>query len=95
MRKMNILVGAFSVLFGLLILYLSKDMSMFDEYGVPGERFWPYGLASVIGVAPLRKDAAHNSSNHFKWLAHGIAGPAKNGGAERKLALQFVKLRVC
>lgn len=55
MRKMNILVGAFSVLFGLLILYLSKDMSMFDEYGVPGERFWPYGLAWLfIGLGVLQ-----------------------------------------
>ena len=29
--------------------YLSpRDMSMFDEYGVPGERFWPYGLAILF-----------------------------------------------
>lgn len=45
MRKFNILIGLCSLLFGMLILYLSRDMAMFDEYGVPGERFWPFGLA--------------------------------------------------
>lgn len=55
MRKFNILIGAFSVLLGLMILYLSRDMSMFDEYGVPGERFWPYGLAWLfIGLGVLQ-----------------------------------------
>lgn len=55
MRKFNILIGAFSVLLGLMILYLSRDMRMFDEYGVPGERFWPYGLAWLfIGLGVLQ-----------------------------------------
>lgn len=45
MRKYNIVVGAITVMFGVTILYFSRDMGMFDDYGVPGERFWPYGLA--------------------------------------------------
>ncbi len=45
MLRLNITVGAFSVGFGALILFFSQHMSMFDEYGVPGERFWPFGLA--------------------------------------------------
>ena len=48
MTKINTIIGAISVAFGLLIIYLSRDMSMFDEYGVPGERFWPYGLAILF-----------------------------------------------
>lgn len=48
MRKYNILIGLFSLLFGVLILYLSRNMAMFDEYGVPGERFWPFGLACLF-----------------------------------------------
>ncbi|WP_409306842.1 tripartite tricarboxylate transporter TctB family protein [Pectobacterium sp. B1J-3] len=55
MRKFNILIGFISVGLGGLILFLSKDMSMFDEYGVPGERFWPYGLAWLfIGLGILQ-----------------------------------------
>lgn len=48
MTKSNTIIGAISVAFGLLIIYLSRDMSTFDEYGVPGERFWPYGLAILF-----------------------------------------------
>ena len=48
MRKYDVLVGLFSLGFGLLILFLSRDMSMFDEYGVPGERYWPFGLACLF-----------------------------------------------
>ncbi|RLM19436.1 hypothetical protein BIY29_16815 [Brenneria alni] len=55
MRKFNILIGLLSAGMGGLILFLSKDMSMFDEYGVPGERFWPYGLAWLfIGLGILQ-----------------------------------------
>ncbi|MBK5143667.1 tripartite tricarboxylate transporter TctB family protein [Budviciaceae bacterium BWR-B9] len=55
MRKLNILVGLLSVLLGGVIMYLSRDMSMFDQYGVPGERFWPYGLAWLfIGLGVLQ-----------------------------------------
>ncbi|MCD1126706.1 tripartite tricarboxylate transporter TctB family protein [Jinshanibacter sp. LJY008] len=55
MRKLNILVGLLSVLLGGAIMYLSRDMSMFDQYGVPGERFWPYGLAWLfIGLGVLQ-----------------------------------------
>jgi putative tricarboxylic transport membrane protein len=55
MQKSNIVVGGITVLFGLLILYLSRDMSMYDEYGVPGERFWPFGLACLfIGLGVLQ-----------------------------------------
>lgn len=55
MRKLNILVGLLSVLLGGAIMYLSREMSMFDQYGVPGERFWPYGLAWLfIGLGVLQ-----------------------------------------
>lgn len=45
MQKCNVYVGLLSILVGGVIFYLSRDMLMFDEYGIPGERFWPYGLA--------------------------------------------------
>lgn len=48
MTKINTIIGATSVAFGVIIIYLSRDMSMFDDYGVPGERFWPYGLAILF-----------------------------------------------
>lgn len=48
MNKINTIIGIISIAFGLLIIYLSRDMSMFDEYGVPGERFWPFGLALLF-----------------------------------------------
>ncbi|QBH94983.1 tripartite tricarboxylate transporter TctB family protein [Limnobaculum zhutongyuii] len=55
MRKLNILVGLLSVLLGGAIMYLSREMSMFDQFGVPGERFWPYGLAWLfIGLGVLQ-----------------------------------------
>ncbi|MGK2888375.1 MAG: hypothetical protein ACSLEN_02385 [Candidatus Malihini olakiniferum] len=41
MRKYDVLVGLFSLGFGLLILLLSRYMSMFDEYGVPGGALLP------------------------------------------------------
>lgn len=53
MRKYDVLVGLFSFGFGLLILFLSREMSMFDKYGVPGERYWPFGrecLFILLGV---------------------------------------------
>lgn len=48
MNKINTIIGFISVACGLMIIYLSRDMSMFDEYGVPGERFWPFGLALLF-----------------------------------------------
>jgi len=48
MNKINTIIGVISIVFGLLIIYLSRNMGMFDEYGVPGERFWPFGLALLF-----------------------------------------------
>lgn len=45
MRKQNIWVGAASVIFGIGIIRLSRNMNMFDESGMLGERFWPWCLA--------------------------------------------------
>ncbi|MCS3431322.1 tripartite tricarboxylate transporter TctB family protein [Klebsiella sp. BIGb0407] len=48
MNKINMIIGVISIAFGLLIIYFSRNMSMFDEYGVPGERFWPFGVALLF-----------------------------------------------
>lgn len=48
MNKINTIIGIISIVFGFLIIYFSRNMSMFDEYGVPGERFWPFGLALLF-----------------------------------------------
>lgn len=48
MNKINTVIGIISIVFGFLIIYFSRNMSMFDEYGVPGERFWPFGLALLF-----------------------------------------------
>jgi len=53
MRKQNIVVGTVSILFGAGIILLSRDMNMYDENGILGERFWPYCLAwlfIILGV---------------------------------------------
>lgn len=55
MRKQNIVVGAVSVIVGLGIIVLSRDMHLFDESGMLGERFWPYCLAWLfIGLGVLQ-----------------------------------------
>lgn len=48
MNKINTVIGIISIVFGFLIIYFSRNMGMFDEYGVPGERFWPFGLALLF-----------------------------------------------
>lgn len=56
MRKQNIVVGAVAVIFGLGIIMLSRDMPLFDESGMLGERFWPFCLAWLfigLGVVQL------------------------------------------
>ena len=47
MTKINTIIEScdFSSFWATSIIYLSRDMSMFDEYGVPGERF---GLGLAI-----------------------------------------------
>lgn len=55
MHKQNVFVGIISIVLGITVLYLSQHMSLIDEYGVPGERFWPYGLAWLfIGLGGLQ-----------------------------------------
>ncbi|MDA3133807.1 tripartite tricarboxylate transporter TctB family protein [Atlantibacter subterraneus] len=55
MRKQNIVVGAVAVIFGLGIIMLSRDMPLFDESGMLGERFWPFCLAWLfIGLGVLQ-----------------------------------------
>lgn len=58
MRKWNLLIGLCSIGLGGLMLFLSRNMAMFDASGVPGERFWPYGLAWLFIVLGL-----------FQWIA--------------------------
>lgn len=56
MRKQNIVVGAVSVIFGIGIITLSRNMNMFDDTGMLGERFWPFCLAWLfiaLGVMQL------------------------------------------
>ncbi len=45
MRQSNVIVAALSVLLGLAILWLARDLTHFDENGVPGEAFWPSVIA--------------------------------------------------
>ncbi len=45
MEKCNRLVAIGAIFFGILILYLARDLGSFDEQGVPGENYWPSSIA--------------------------------------------------
>ncbi|TNV16477.1 tripartite tricarboxylate transporter TctB family protein [Buttiauxella sp. B2] len=70
MRTQNIFVGMFSLVLGVAIIFLSRNMPMFDENGILGERFWPYclawlfiglGVIQLISVYLQRANAAANN----------------------------------
>lgn len=55
MRTQNFFVGMFSLVLGIAIIFLSRNMPMFDENGILGERFWPYTLAwFLIGLGVIQ-----------------------------------------
>ncbi len=55
MRTQNIFVGMFSLVLGIAIIFFSRNMPMFDENGILGERFWPYCLAWLfIGLGVIQ-----------------------------------------
>ncbi|MDH2926040.1 tripartite tricarboxylate transporter TctB family protein [Lonepinella koalarum] len=64
MIKQNLLIGLMSIIFGIIILIFSEDLNMFDEYGVLGERFWPFLLAilfillGILQIVNTLKDKA-------------------------------------
>ncbi|PJG84314.1 tripartite tricarboxylate transporter TctB family protein [Conservatibacter flavescens] len=67
MVKNNIFIGFLSVLFGILILYFSQNMNMFDEYNIPGERFWPFCLAILfifLGICQWIETIIHRHKKH-------------------------------
>lgn len=45
MRKHNVVVAVASIVLGGLILYFARDLSGYDEHGVPGENYWPSIIA--------------------------------------------------
>ncbi|RPH28533.1 tripartite tricarboxylate transporter TctB family protein [Buttiauxella warmboldiae] len=55
MRTQNFFVGMFSLILGIAIIFFSRNMPMFDENGILGERFWPYALAWLfIGLGIIQ-----------------------------------------
>lgn len=50
MKKFNIVVAVVSLVFGVLVLYLSRNLSGYDEHGVPGENYWPSIIAWLLIV---------------------------------------------
>lgn len=65
MRTQNFFVGMFSLVLGIAIIFFSRNMPMFDENGILGERFWPYCLAWIfIGLGVLQW-----ISDYFKLAA--------------------------
>ena len=85
MRKQNMVVGAASVIFGIGIITLSRNMNMFDESGMPGERFWPWclawlfialGIMQFIEVYKQRaaSDVSVDLSSFPVRKAYGVAG---------------------
>ncbi|MGC6389929.1 tripartite tricarboxylate transporter TctB family protein [Ewingella sp. S1.OA.A_B6] len=55
MCKQNNVVGAVSIIFGIAIIFFSRNMDMFDHAGIPGDRFWPFCLAwLLIGLGILQ-----------------------------------------
>lgn len=53
MRRCNILIAITSILFGLVIFYLGRNLGGFDAFGVPGENYWPYIIASLLVLLGL------------------------------------------
>lgn len=55
MKKYNLVVAAVSVLLGLLIIYLSRNLAGWDDNGVPGENYWPSIIAYLfVGLGILQ-----------------------------------------
>ncbi|WP_176084030.1 tripartite tricarboxylate transporter TctB family protein [Martelella sp. HB161492] len=55
MRKYNILVALFAVVFGLAIFWFSRNLTTANADGVPGEAFWPHLIAwLLIGLGVLQ-----------------------------------------
>ena len=48
MRKYNVAVSFGSAFFGLLIMYFGRNLAGFDEYGTPGENYWPTAIAYLL-----------------------------------------------
>ncbi|AJY47466.1 tripartite tricarboxylate transporter TctB family protein [Martelella endophytica] len=48
MRKLNIIVAALSILFGLAIFWFSRGLTITGSDGVPGEAFWPHMIAWLL-----------------------------------------------
>ena len=48
MRKLNIVVAALSILFGLAIFWFSRGLTVAGSNGVPGEAFWPHMIAWLL-----------------------------------------------
>lgn len=67
MRTQNMFVGMFSLLLGVAIMFLSRDMPMFDDNGILGERFWPYSLAWLfVGLGAIQCVSTYRQSLHAK-----------------------------
>ncbi|HKM97178.1 MAG TPA: tripartite tricarboxylate transporter TctB family protein [Buttiauxella sp.] len=67
MRTQNIFVGMFSLVLGIAIIFLSRNMPMFDENGILGERFWPYVLAWLfIGLGLIQWVSVYLQSGTVK-----------------------------
>ncbi|MFB0935169.1 MAG: tripartite tricarboxylate transporter TctB family protein [Propionivibrio sp.] len=55
MKRCNVAVAIVSIALGILILWLSSDLSGYDEHGVPGERYWPAIIAwLLVGLGLLQ-----------------------------------------
>lgn len=55
MRKWNVVVAFASAGFGATILWLSRNMPMTVEYGIPGDAYWPTIIAWLfIGLGLLQ-----------------------------------------
>ncbi|HEY3591552.1 MAG TPA: tripartite tricarboxylate transporter TctB family protein [Buttiauxella sp.] len=65
MRMQNIFVGMFSLVLGIAIIFFSRNMPMFDENGILGERFWPYCLAWLfIGLGAIQWVSVYLQRTH-------------------------------
>jgi len=55
MKRCNVAVAIVSIALGILVLWLARDLSGYDEHGVPGERYWPAIIAwLLIGLGVLQ-----------------------------------------
>jgi hypothetical protein len=94
MRQSNVIVAILSVLLGVTILWFARDLTHFDEIGVPGEAFWPSAVAWVFIALGILQGAevVFAPSVHAGRTVDLHSGPVRIAFLGAAIALAFAVL---